>query len=233
MVSLLKKKISELSAYCELLGVKQALQDDSRNLPPQQLVNLLYSARWERFFWIKQLKDEILSLVKVVSQTQPRIIVEIGSNMGGTLFLFTKVAAQDAIIFSLDLPGGMGGGGYPWYRAGFYRSFATGSQRIHLLRGDSHDKSLYDQLVRQLEGKAIDFLFLDGDHSFDGIKMDFEMYGPLVKPGGLIAFHDIKPSMPDNWRQVGPFWQSIKSSYDHFEFLSEEDTWGGIGLIKV
>ena len=127
----------------------------------------------------------------------------------------------------------MGGGGYSWYRAGFYRSFATGKQKMHLLRVNSHDKLLFDRLVKLLDGASIDFLFLDGDHSYDGIKMDFEMYGSLMRPGGLVAFHDIKPSLPDNWRQVGPFWESIKEKYYYTEFLSNEASWGGIGLIKI
>lgn len=35
-----------------------------------------------------------------------------------------------------------------------------------------------------------DLLFVDADHSFDGVKLDHETYGPLVRPGGVIAFHD-------------------------------------------
>ena len=34
---------------------------------------------------------------------------------------------------------------------------------------------------------AIDFLFLDGDHSYEGVRRDFENYAPLVRPGGIVA----------------------------------------------
>jgi hypothetical protein len=33
-------------------------------------------------------------------------------------------------------------------------------------------------------------LFIDGDHRYEGVRRDFEMYSPLVGAGGLIAFHD-------------------------------------------
>ena len=103
---------------------------------------------------------------------------------------------------------------------------------MDLLRADSHDQSTYDMLIKLLDGQKIDLLFLDGDHSYEGIKQDFEMYSPLVRSGGLIGFHDIKPSLPDNWRQVGPYWEQIKQGYVHHIFWDDIQSWGGIGLIE-
>jgi predicted O-methyltransferase YrrM len=42
-----------------------------------------------------------------------------------------------------------------------------------------------------LKGSEGDFLFIDGDHTYQGVKQDFQMYSPLVKKGGIVAFHDI------------------------------------------
>ncbi|MCS6956178.1 MAG: class I SAM-dependent methyltransferase, partial [Candidatus Calescibacterium sp.] len=70
-----------------------------------------------------------------------------------------------------------------------------------------------------------------GDHSYEGIKQDFEWYAPLVRSGGIIAFHDIKPSLPDNWIQVGRFWEDIKGKYTYKEIISNEASWGGIGVL--
>jgi predicted O-methyltransferase YrrM len=44
-----------------------------------------------------------------------------------------------------------------------------------------------------LKDNKVDFLFIDADHSYEGVKKDFEMYSPLVRKGGIIAFHDIIP----------------------------------------
>lgn len=43
----------------------------------------------------------------------------------------------------------------------------------------------------------MDFLFIDGDHAYEGVKADFEMYSPLVRKGGLVALHDICVHPPE------------------------------------
>lgn len=37
-----------------------------------------------------------------------------------------------------------------------------------------------------------DMIFVDGEHAYEGVKEDYEKYYPLVKQGGVIAFHDTK-----------------------------------------
>ncbi|MCX8006172.1 MAG: class I SAM-dependent methyltransferase [Burkholderiaceae bacterium] len=38
---------------------------------------------------------------------------------------------------------------------------------------------------------VIDLLFVDGDHSFEGVSRDWENFSPLLKPGAWVAFHDV------------------------------------------
>lgn len=231
MLKKLIRTMHEWNAARELRKYAPILAKESMGLTAEQLVELIYSPRWQRFFWIKQLKEEIKLLSQEVEKLKPRIILEIGTNMGGSLFCFTKVAHYEATIISIDLPGGLGGGGYPWYREKFYHSFAGKKQKMILWRMDSHDSGTLQKLKSTLNGKAIDFLFLDGDHSYQGIKQDFNWYAPLVRSGGIIAFHDIKPSLPDNWIQVGRFWNEIKHAYPYKEIMSDEASWGGIGIL--
>ena len=53
-----------------------------------------------------------------------------------------------------------------------------------------------------LAGRPLDVLFIDGDHSYDGVASDFAAYGPLVRQGGLIGFHDIV-AQPDTGVERG------------------------------
>ena len=62
--------------------------------------------------------------------------------------------------------------------------------------------------LRQLSSEAvrswrepIDFLLVDGDHSYEAIKQDFEEWSPHVAPEGAIAFHDALPDAP--WMDDG------------------------------
>ena len=85
----------------------------------------------------------------------------------------------------------------------------------------------------RLAGRQIDFLFIDGDHTYDGVKQDFEMYAPLVRPGGIVGFHDIAHHRPEANCQVDEFWSEIKENYEHKEFLADPDQrWAGIGVLK-
>ncbi len=45
-----------------------------------------------------------------------------------------------------------------------------------------------ERAAAAFNGEPVDFLFIDGDHLYDGVKIDFELYKKLVRPGGLIAF---------------------------------------------
>ena len=46
------------------------------------------------------------------------------------------------------------------------------------------------EAVKQWDG-PIRLLFIDGDHSYEGCRRDFELWSPFVVPGGIIAFHDV------------------------------------------
>lgn len=55
--------------------------------------------------------------------------------------------------------------------------------------GDSHSPNTLGKLKEVLNGRRIDLLFIDGDHTFEGVQKDYDMYSPLVNH--LVAFHDI------------------------------------------
>jgi hypothetical protein len=80
-----------------------------------------------------QVKYEIARLLEIVAELRPRVVLEIGTAGGGTLFLFTRAADPNDKIISIDLPGGSFGGGYPRWKVLLYKSFARGGQSIYLL----------------------------------------------------------------------------------------------------
>jgi len=181
-----------------------------------------------------QVKHEIAKLLEIVKELEPKIILEIGTAGGGTLFLFSSIADPEATIISLDLPGGAFGGGYPEWKMPLYQSFVKIGQKMSLLRADSHKLETLELVKKALEYGMIDFLFIDGDHTYEGVKMDFEMYSPLVREGGIIAFHDIIEHPPETGCNVNTFWNEIKSRYEYLEIIEDpKQNWAGIGVIYL
>jgi len=70
--------------------------------------------------------------------------------------------------------------------------------------GDSHESETVSRLYRRLKGRKIDLLFIDGNHSYDNVKQDYELYGPLTEH--VVAFHDICATVNSD---VLRFWQEL------------------------
>jgi len=179
-----------------------------------------------------QIASEIKRLLELLAGSKPRYVLEIGTANGGTLLLFARAAAKDATIISIDLPGGDYGGGYSGWRVPLYKKFASEGQKLHLLRRDSHTTATKELVQTLLETNMLDFLFIDGDHSYEGVKRDFQLYQDLVREGGIIALHDIAIHPPQSQCDVNKFWNEIKDQYQGVELIEDVKQGScGIGYI--
>jgi cephalosporin hydroxylase len=200
---------------------------------PAEALDFARTVHWPRGTHIvaTQQRQEILELLDLLAQRTPRAVLEIGTDEGGTLFLWTRVAADDAVLVAVDdRPLGITGTLSPWAVA--RRAFARNGQRIELMiPRDSHDPATAAEARRRLGGRSVDFLFIDGDHSYDGVKCDWELFSPLVAPGGLVAFHDVNEQRhPD----VVRFWDELKATHDTTELVANDPPGTfGIGVVHV
>lgn len=191
-----------------------------------------------------QKHGELEALVAEVAAMQPMVVVEIGSAKGGTFYAWCQSAAPGALLVSIDLPGGDFGGsqlaqveetGVDGYGERDYQAikgYGRPFQQVELIRADSQKPETRAALERLLAGRPIDFLMIDGDHAYEGVKRDFELYSPLVRDGGLIAFHDIvvHPKMPE--AQVHRLWRELRPRHRNTELIDREfGGWGGIGVL--
>jgi predicted O-methyltransferase YrrM len=179
-----------------------------------------------------QVVAEIRSLFDVVRELKPKIVCEIGTDKGGTLYLWCQASESDALILSLDLPSRKR---YSERRRRLYAQFKKSkSQTLDFLAGDSHSASSEDLVSEKLGDRKIDFLFIDGDHTYEGVKQDFLTYSKLVRSGGIIAFHDIRTVRPGCG--VKEFWDELSSSIPsenrkEFALQAFGPTGAGIGII--
>lgn len=192
---------------------------------------MLLARRAIRDFGAIQRTWELQSLIGEVRRLRPQVVVEIGTHRGGTLVCWAAVAAPSAHIVSIDMPTdewtGLGAREEDLTRV---RGHLQPSQRLTAIAGDSHARSTEVRLAEALKGAPVDLLWIDGDHSYEGVKQDFEMYGGLVRAGGIVAFHDVRPS--DRWPGFGSpaFWEEIKQRYRGEELVADPRPGGGMGI---
>ncbi len=182
---------------------------------------------------LQQVKREIVTLLSILRRENVHSMMEIGTRNGGTLFLFSWTLPSDAKMLSLDLPSEQSiKRGYDRFKTSYLSNFIQKSQQLTLVRGDSHSPTSFAKVKSALKGE-LDFLFIDGDHTYEGVKKDFEMYSPLVRRGGLVAFHDICGHHL-GVSEVDRYWAEIKNSYRHTEIIEDpQQKWAGIGLLYV
>jgi predicted O-methyltransferase YrrM len=99
------------------------------------------------------------------------------------------------------------------------------------INGNSSNEEVIKQVYLYFPN-GVDLIFIDGDHTYDGVKKDFNNYKNLVRSNGIIAFHDIVDSKYHRSANctVYKFWDELKTQYKYKEFR-EDNVWGGIGLI--
>lgn len=117
---------------------------------------------------------------------EAKLIVEIGVFEGVNTSTFAINSPIDAKVYAID----------PFFKGllGFnYGKLIALSQwrklgirnKIHLVQGLSWE-------VKAQVPDELDFVFVDGDHSYEGVKNDFDSYASKLKKGGIIAFHDAR-----------------------------------------
>ncbi len=97
---------------------------------------------------------------------------------------------------------------------------------------DSHDPATLDWLTTWLHGRPIDALVIDGDHTVEGVHADLAMYGPLVRPGGVILLHDIA-SDDDPRAEVWKLWPALAEQFQTSKIVAANPPRAGWGVIHV
>ena len=161
--------------------------------------------------------SELRWLLTKIAEIEPKVIVEIGVHQGYSMqtwmeaFPDAYVIGVDNDLYDLKIP-------------------MEGKHHI-ILEANSHDMETGPRVVEFLNGREADFLFIDGDHMYEGVKKDFEMYGPLVREGGIIAFDDMflfdNPSV-----EVYKLWKEITDLKRHKWAFKQDDS-NGIGVLYV
>lgn len=134
-------------------------------------------------------KNEQVMLYKLARKSRATIGVEIGSFLGASSNMIAAGLRSDtARLYCIDT----------WHNDAMtegardtWDNFSLNTRRyaskIIPVRGFSTE--VVDIVARACHGE-VGFLFIDGDHSYEGVYADWQNYRPLLKKGGYVAFHD-------------------------------------------
>jgi predicted O-methyltransferase YrrM len=217
------------------LAVRNLLRTDPAFWKPTFWGNLRLARQAQEKGAMQKLR-ELAPLISLLRRRSSTVIVEIGTARGGTFYAWCRAARPDAVLVSIDLPGGPFSGAEGARDVSELRQYGRDSQRLHFIRADSHQPQTLETLLEVLQGREIEFLFIDGDHTYEGVSRDFEMYAHLVRSGCPIAFHDILPHSQQQGCEVDRFWNQIKTGYRYTEFIDQDRAglakqYGGIGVL--
>ena len=152
----------------------------------------------------------------LIDQTKPRVLVELGTHYGESYFGFCQAIEERGIhcrAYAVDnWKGDLHTGPYgsaifeavSAHNAAHYSSFST------LLRMS------FDEALPLFEDQTVDLLHLDGWHTYEAVKHDFETWFPKLSSGGVVLFHDIDVRKDDFG--VWKFWEEICGRSPSFAF---------------
>jgi cephalosporin hydroxylase len=189
---------------------------------------------------ILQSRDELKYMCYLLTILKPKIILEIGMYNGGTLTawaLVSKLMGESPILIGIDSGIQAGQVGDVLKRNILTNLYINGINidNAHILTMDSHSEMCVNKVKEILGDNKIDFCFIDGDHTYEGVKQDYDNYSQFTRHGGIIGFHDIiNIKTHVGQYQVERFWNEIKVGKTYGEITNiypKEWDCSGIGVI--
>lgn len=146
-------------------------------------------------------------------------VVEIGGFEGVNTVILSKAMRKDGKTFGID----------PFFKGGLGLSYHKMIAETHLKRNKVRDhvflieKFSFDA-ISDIPAK-VDFIFIDGDHSWEGISKDWPLYADKLNHGGIMALHDTSVIDADGGyvQDSVRYYNEVIRHDDRFEWVENVD----------
>ena len=185
---------------------------------PMRHTSGIYSLSW---------KGHIPFGMLLIELVRPQLLVELGTEKGISYCAFCQAAEflnLPTRFYAVD----------SW--KGDHHTGAYGSETLedlkafhdpHYGRFSSLLQMTFDDALDRFEDGTINLLHIDGFHTYEAIKHDFENWLPKVAPGGIILMHDVHEFKEDfgAWK----FWEQVSKGRPCFKFHHSH----GLGVLAI
>ncbi|MFC1654073.1 class I SAM-dependent methyltransferase [Patescibacteria group bacterium] len=170
----------------------------------------------------------------IVRNQKPKKVLSIGSKKGFIPACIALACRENGVgkVDFVDAGFGEPNKQSLWGGVGFWKNndpkkhFST----LNLSKHISFHLLTTEKFSDEFPKKRWDYIYVDGDHSYKGIKKDYKLFWPKLNTNGYMLFHDINPdkSHPDLEKETKRFWDELSEKHNSIVFPGN---WG-LGLIQ-
>jgi len=183
-------------------------------LKPDRIVDSAWIGHVPFAFWI-------------IEAVKPTVFVELGTYSGASYFAFCQSVESNRLAtrcYAVDTWHGDEHAGF--YDDSVYTEVASYNQS-HYYSFSSLLRMTFDDALLHFSAHSVDLLHIDGLHTYEAVKHDFESWLPKLSRSGVVLFHDI--NVKERNFGVWKFWEEISTKYPHIAF----DHSAGLGVLMV
>lgn len=162
----------------------------------------------------------------LVVNTRPKVIVELGTYKGNSLFAMAQAVKDFGLktkLHAVDTWQGDRHAGF--YGEGVYNTFSQVKESYYKDLNIIPHRTTFDKAQGEFKDKSIDILHIDGLHTYEAVKHDFDNWLCKVKDDGVIMLHDVEEIMGDFG--VYKLWGKLQGKYETLTFKF----YHGLGVI--
>lgn len=172
---------------------------------------------------LQQVPEEYSSVILKILEKQPKSYLEIGIGNGGSWMTFSHINKKSLLVsHAVD-------------NLSYYQAIGQKIEEIEFIKdflSENIEEVKFfnmnsDQYLLGCKTKY-DVIFIDGDHSYEGVKSDYINSIPLLNKDGIMIFHDIASIGAPG---VVQFWNEIKNTHKSEDFIYGNTC--GMGIIKI
>lgn len=164
----------------------------------------------------------------LMGEVQPGVLVELGTHAGNSYFSFCQAVRDESLTsrcYAVDTWKGD-------EQAGSYEDRVYDMVNRHNESQYKNFSTLYrmtfDEALGRFQDRSVDLLHIDGLHTYEAVRHDFETWLPKLAPGAIVLFHDIGVYGQDFG--VWKLWAKLKKQYPRrLEFGHS----AGLGVLQI